>query len=373
MKRILYVITSLSHKRCFESFQERDDCVQMVVGPKPSITQDIVPEDYSDFKIKDIRYYNGQKGLQKIVTNFNPNVYVQASLPCAHNITLPKGCKKVYVSHGMIGNHVVSIIKSAGFNTSVWGGCDLYCGASEVFRQWIKRVTKFGDERIMLNAIPQFDIIHNPEYYNKYRGRLLNQSKKPSAKKIILFAGFCCRDRVDFNNHNADYFKTAIELERLARKNNWLIMIKPRQTFKVMMQFLKSHAWGRQFIKPYTDIQNSNHVHFITTTGHIYRYFFADAFVINGTSTIEVEACAIKKPLFVIRTSPKNNSDPFNIVLNNAGKFIDNISDIGPSLKSHFSNGAHHFPNNQEKIIRDFGILFDGKMHQRVQDKLLTL
>jgi hypothetical protein len=128
MKKILYVITSLSHKRVFESFVERNDAQQMVMGPHPIITcGGIVPEDYSDFGIKNIKYYSNTLELQKEINIFKPDVYVQASLPIANKLVLPKQCKKVYVSHGMVGKHVKGIIKKAGFDTSVWKGCDLYC------------------------------------------------------------------------------------------------------------------------------------------------------------------------------------------------------------------------------------------------------
>ena len=57
MKRVIYAITSLSHKRVFESFEPRKDMEQMIVGPMPKITNKkmIVPEDYSDFKIKNMK------------------------------------------------------------------------------------------------------------------------------------------------------------------------------------------------------------------------------------------------------------------------------------------------------------------------------
>lgn len=377
MKRVLYVMTSLSHKRVFETFVERDDIVQMMAGPVPKITgipRGVVPEDYSDFKMKNIKLFKrNPEGLQIIVDNFKPDIYVQASLPCANNIVLPKGCKKVYVSHGMVGNHVKGIIKKAGFKTSVWKGCDLYCGATGVFADWVKHVVKVDDNKVLLNALPQLDILHDPSYYNSFRQRVLSKTNHPNAKKVILYAGFCCKERYDFNPHNEDYFRTAIELERIAKQNDWLVMIKPRQTYDAMMKFLKKQKWGHKYVDQYRNIRDSKHLHFITTTGHIYRYFFADAIVINGTSTIEVEACAIKKPLFIVRTCSTDRTDPYNMLRDGAAMSISDLSELEHDLTLHFRDGSFHYPDMQEKLIKGMGIKFDGKMHRRVQDRIARM
>jgi CDP-glycerol glycerophosphotransferase (TagB/SpsB family) len=375
MKKIIYVITSLSHKRVFESFVERDDIEQMIAGPYPKITSNIVPEDYSDFKIKNIKFYNNIIELQNIINKYNPSIYVEASLPIAKDIVLPNICKKVYISHGMIGDHVGSIVKQGGFDTSVWQGCDLYCGATDVFSNWIKQVTNADDSSIFLNAIPQFDILYNSNYYNSYKQKVLQKTKNPQASKIILFVGFCCKNRTDFKLHNEDYFKTAIELEKIARKNNWLIMIKPRQTHDVMMQFLKNQKWGSKYIKDYEALNNSKYIHFITTTGHIYRYLFADLIVINGTSTVEVETCAIQKPLFIVRTQIdcNNTYDPYNMINSGAGSGINKLNELELFLHEYFDDGAHHNPELQQKWFTDRNITLDGKMYKRIQDKLLDL
>jgi hypothetical protein len=368
MKKIIYTITSLSHKRVFESFDVRSDVKQMIVGPVPKITNGIIPEDYRDFKIKNIRLYKNKKEIQNIVNKFKPNIYVEASLPVARGIKLPIDCRKVYVSHGMVGNHVKDIIKKAGFNTSVWKGCDLYCGATKIFENWVKHVAKVDESKILLNALPQLDILHDPDYYDSYRRKVLATTKNPNAKKVLLFVGFCCKDRIDFNSHNEDYFRAVIELEKIARKNNWLVMVKPRQTFNNMMKFLYNHSWGRKYIEKYKKIQQSKYLHFITTTGHIYRYFFSDLIVLNGTSTVEIETCAINKPLFIIKTQCKD--DPYDTIKTGCATHVSDLN----KLEYYFTNyKKFHCPNKQKYHILNAGILFDGKMHKRIQDKLVTL
>ena len=375
MKRILYIITSCAHKRTLESFVECNDLEQMIAGPVPQITSNIVPEDYSDFKVKNIKTYNNQAELQSIVNKYNPSICVGASLPVAKGLKLPAGCKKAYISHGMIGNHVGEITKQGGFGEmSAWKGCDLYCGATKVFADWIKQSAKVGDGEILLNALPQFDILYNADYYNSYRQKVLQKTKNPQAKKVVLFVGFCCKDRIDFKLHNEDYFKTVIEIEKIAKQNDWIAMIKPRQTHDVMMNFLRNQKWGSKYIKSYEDAHNSKYTHFITTTGHIYRYFFADAMIINGTSTVEVEACAIQKPLFVVRTQTDcKQYDPYDTVGCGAGIGVNKLPDLEPFLNEYFNNGARHAPILQQKWFSDRHLVLDGKMHQRIQKRLLSL
>jgi hypothetical protein len=345
----------------------------MVAGPKPIITQKIIPEDYRDFGVKNIQVYNNRKELQKLINRFVPHIYVQASLPCAYGLKLPRGCKRVYVSHGLIGGHTKGIIKKANFDTSVWKNCDLYCGGGHAFKDWIYHIT--NSKNVLLNAVPQFDIIKDPKYYNSFRKRILSKSKNPNAKKIILFIGFCCRARSDFKAHNEDYFKTVIELERLAAKNNWLVMVKPRQTYSKMMRFLKAQGWKDKYREKYAQIQNSKYLHFISTTGHIYRYFFADIFVLNGCSTAEIEACVAQKPLVLVRTHKlisKESYDPFMSVNSGAALEVKEIKDLAKCLAGVIDGGNQRLVQ-QKNLIKSMGLTIDGQMHKRIQNRLAVL
>lgn len=368
----MYVIGSLAQKRAFESFRPHAGLDQIMAGPEPFFhgNNKIVPEDYSDFtmKIKTFKDPNNHGELQVIVNSFQPDIYVQSFLPC-RPIKLPDHCKKVYVSHGLIGSHVKGMIKQAGFRTEDWRDFDLYCGAGATFDEWIKKVAKVGDDKILLNALPQFDLLYDKNYYESYRSHVLSMTKNPTAKKVVLFVGFEGKDRIDFDDHNEDYFKTVLELERIARKNNWLIMIKPRHYYDHMIRFLKAHEWGRKYSRDYSGIQNSKYLHFIITTGHIYRYFFADVVALNACSTVEVEACAIQKPLLIVRTKSKDSYDPYGTI--NAGAGI-RIKDI-KNLENCIVDTSHHNTEKQNMLVENFGITFDGQMAKRIQDKIVSL
>lgn len=363
VKKVVYVMTSLAHKRVFESFVGRKDLDQIVIGPTSKITSGIVPEDYSDFRIKNRITYKSINDLQGIINKIDPDVYVEASLPIA--VKLKKRCKKVYVSHGMVGSHVINLIKQTGMPTKAWKGCDLYCGASDGFEKWIRFVSG-PNAKVLKNALPQLDILHDQQYYESYKSRVLDRTKNPNPDKVVLFVGFCCKDRLDFNPHNEDYFRTTIELERIAREKNWLVMIKPRHTYNKMKEFLRTHKWGPKYLKKYESIQGSKHLHFITTTGHIYRYFFADQIIINGTSTVEIEACAIQKPLFIVNT--KTSEDPFGTIKLGAAQRISRMDDVERYLCSSVNMEA-----GQKRVIEGHGISFDGEMHRRVQDYIRNI
>jgi len=368
MEKIVYVLTSNAHRRVFETLVPISGIEQLVVGPQPTITSGIVPEDYSDFRIG-IKTYRNISEMNKIIDNFSPNIYVQSDLSSAHKIR--SGCKRVLAHHGAIGNHVVGMASKISPNTGVWKGFDLYCGANNEF---IRLVQSFNgsDSNITVNASPQFDIIYNKEYYESYRKMVLGKIGF-SGDKVICYVGFCCKDRIDFDDHNEDYFKTVINLEEIASRNNWLIMVKPRQTYGAMMKFLRSHNWGKKYISKYSEIQKSKFLHFITTTGHIYRYFFANAFIINGSSTVELEVCATNKPLIIARThnSAAKKFDPYMSVNAGAAELITNQDDLEKSISENLNR--HDREREQNKLLNYHGITFDGNMHKRLQDSIIEL
>lgn len=385
MKKVLYVITSPAHKRVFESLVERQDLEQMVVGQAPSELR-MVPEDYSGFKIKNIRYVNKNDYVNEIkacVNDFKPDLYVQADLSDIHrkvwesSVKAGRLYKRIYVSHGMGGNNLKEIMKSVEFDLSGWHGLDLYCGPDLRFADWVKHVAKVDNSKILLNTFPQLDILHDSNYYNSYRESVIKKTKCPSAKKVILFLGFCCKDRYDFKHHNEDYFSTAIELGLIAKQHNWLVMIKPRQTHEDMMDFLRTHKWGSKYIESYKALHRNNNVHFIgPASTHIYRYYFADAFVINGCSTVEIEVCAIQKPLFAVRTDLKclqSGYDPFDTTKTHAAMSIPDLAELEHDLLGCFNEGKFHRPEKQKYLLDSIGLSFDGKHHERLQNKLSEL
>lgn len=380
--KILYSITSLAHKRVFQSFVGRIRMDQVVVGPKPVIFDGVVPEDYSEFGIKKVITYASTGEMQGVVERFIPDVYVHADLsPIQKKLRLPKKCKRVYVSHGMVPTYAKNMLKDLGTSEKIWGGCDLYCGGTTIFKDWIKTVTRTDNCSVVLNALPQLDVLFElkQRWSDKLKGNLLRHSRLSNPAAVLFFGGFCCKDRVDFWEHNEDYFRSCIELERVARKNNWLVFIKPRQAYADVAAFLSAHkhswgGWPKKYAKTYADIQSSPNLQFIKTSSGLHYYYFAsDVMVINGCSTIEVEGYAIGKPMVVINSKPQAlGSDSFG-VSHCDGRY--NVSDyelLEETLVSALNN-----PNKKReaqcKILKDLDLSFDGQHHQRIFNAMVGL
>lgn len=364
--KIVYFANSQSHKRVIESFGEISGVKQIIVAPKPKITSNAIVEDYSDCGISNVITYGSIGEAEKIIKDLNPNVVAQTN---TLGIKIPKHIKKAYISHGMIGDHVVPMHKYGTLHT--WKGFDLYCGAVQSFKRWIEHGTG-KKQNILLNAMPQFDLLYDKQYFYKHKTNILNTTKNPTPRKVILFCGFCCKDRVDFKKHNEDYFKTAIELERISKKHNFLTLIKPRQEHTKMMAFLKHVGWSDRYKQSYNNIRTSKYIHFITTATHIYRYFFADMIICNGCSTTEMEACVANRSLLLVRTQvTPDKYDPFNTVSSGSGIHVPDIKDLEQTILDNFDNTQRI--SKQQDLLRKIGLNIDGNAHKRVQEALIQL
>jgi hypothetical protein len=369
MKKVVYFANSLAHKRVLESFKEVDYLDQTMVVPRPQITSGLVPENYKDFGVKKVITFNDHADANRIIKKINPDILAQTGVKKI--ISVPDKTKKVYIGHGMVGNHVTSLSKRG--KSRAWKGFDLYCGQTKVFEEWVEHAT--GEKQnVLLNACPQLDLLADKKYILEYKNKVIKHSRNKNPNKVILFCGFCCKQREDFMLHNEDYFSTALELDRISKKHNYLTLIKPKQSFRDMFRFLQDNAaWGIKYMSDYDALaaENSQHSHFINTTSHIYRYFFADMFVCNGCSTVELEACVVNKPLVLVRTKSGKNYDPFNTVSVGAGVQVSNIKDLESAVVDGLSGNNHVAP--QKELLKKFGIVADGKAHERIQRAMVNL
>lgn len=366
--RVVYLATSLAHTRVLESMKEKDGLEQIVVAPKPQPTSNVIPEDYSCFGIKEIKTYSTHDEAAAIIKKISPNVVAQTNT--GNQITIPKNCKRAYISHGMIGNHVIPMSKRGKATT--WSGFDLYCGATNIFRDWVEHATG-AKQNIVLNAMPQFDLLSDTAYINEYKDRIIKSTKNTNPEKVIIFCGFCCKVRPDFTDHNEDYFSTAIELERISKKHNFLTLIKPRHTFDKTLAFLKSSgAWGKKYVDEYSTIKNSKFIHFVTTNSHIYRYYFADLFVCNGCSTTEIEACSINKPLILVRTKLNSDKyDPFQTVSGGAAVQVRNTTSLEKIIIDSMNKNDHI--DKQNVLLEKINLIVDGNAYIRAQEAIKKL
>lgn len=362
-KKVLYYIHSMCRSRVIRLFKEDPDLEQIIVGPKPT-SYNGIPEDYVNFGIKNIKTYDSLKQAQSIINYLNPDVIVQTDM--VDGISFPKSAKRVFIMHGAIGNHTRDLFPANMFKK--WKGFDLYCGATEEFRSWVGYLTGNSD-KVLLNALPQFDLFHTNNYKTLDKKEFLEKTKNPSAKKIILYCGFCCKNRVDYNSHNEDYFNIVLKLQKISEKNNWLALIKPRQEYKQIKKFISQNSLFKQYEQAYAEAQNSRYLHFIHPDSSVYNYFFTDLVISNGYSTIEIEASLAHKPLIIVRTKDKPEQyDPFRTLEFGAGKYVSNMEKLETSIIDIIDSDAHI--SKQDNLIRARGIFIDGLACKRIQEKI---
>lgn len=364
-KKVLYFIESLSRLRVIKSFREDPDLDQLVVGPKPVVYSGI-SEDYTDIGIKNIKLYDTHKTAKRIIRSFHPDIAVLTDM--VGTVKFPRSSKRVFVMHGMIGNHIQDYFKPE--DCEHWSGFDLYCGATKEFESWVKYVV--GDKEVLLDALPQFDFFYPDNYKTPLRKKIVNQTKSPNSSKVILFCGFCCGGRGDFKDHNEDYFSVVEALSAVAEKNDWLVLIKPRQSSKSITGFMASSGLSKTYGDAYKKAQKNKHLYFIDPNSSIYHYFFADLIVCNGCSTIEFEACLAHKPLVVVRSKLTTEQyDPFDTVRFGAGEYVSKISDLEGTIVRALESDSHII--KQDEFVKSKGITIDGLAYKRIQDKIKKL
>lgn len=364
-KKIAYYIRTIAHKRSFETLVERDDFEQIVVGPPPTIMNGI-KQGYDDFGIKNIKITNTIEDSQKIIDAFKPDVLAQAEFE--ELIKVPKSCKRVFVGHGMTGNHTTKLF-AAGVNKAK-RSFDYYCVSTSVFENFVNHLTA-KKNKVLLNAIPQFDLLYDKEYYTKYKNDILERAKKTNPSLTILFCGFCCKNRPDYNLHNEDYISTVVELAKISGRNNWLSIIKPRQHHDKAINFMKKTKSLTKYIKPFTNAINSDNLYCIDHRSNTYRYLFADVIICNACSTVEIEACAINKPLILVRTKSGSTYDPLETVSYGAAKLVKNINHLEQTIK--LISIDDFYVEKQKKLLKSRGIVVDGQAYKRVQDLIFKI
>ena len=372
-KKILYYISRLEQKRAFENiYYETNNNTIMLLGPGPRTLKNNhfeIIDDYSEFKTKNVTI-DGEKDHLGAVTSFCPDALACSGVIGPLKVSLSPGCKKIHVGHGLIGDNYPTIDNIMNVGPS-WNGYDLYCGAGHDYNEFMKFVCKQGySGNFIPNALPQLDILY---YGSKktllFKEHLLTRGYIPTAKKYILFAGFGGPVTSEYRDHNDDFYRTAIHLHKLANKNDWYIFIKTRLTQGDYIKFMNDHGELHKYRDEFTNLCNSNRVCVINKLDPIYKYFFVDIIILNGTSTIEVEASCINKPIIIVRTN--SSYDPLKTITLNAAKLVnkDDMNNLEEAITSNFDNNIAC----QKKLLSYQNIIFDGQHSKRTQDAISLL
>lgn len=365
---VVYLLNKYVHRRVFESLEERPDMDQYLLVPSKIENSTLVPENYDGMKIRKILYYKNKEDIKSILRKLRPYIMVST-----RKIEKPfnKVQKRAFVHHGIITENVKKFFNQKGMQ---WlKNFTFYFFGTKSSIEIITKINPGGYQNILLNVVPQFDLL-TTEYYNKYKDTILSKSGAGN-KKIILFAGFISENLCDeYGFEQTDYYKISILLDELAKKHNWFIFNKPKLTFENCVALALRYPHLNEYLKKYSDLKDSKNTFFLSVEENIYRFFFSDLVIVNGASTVEIEACALQKPLFVINTnSGSNRNYNFGIDESLAANFISDAKDIETDIVELFKTGAKHYPEKQKEFVASLGLTVDGNMHKRLQDKLAEM
>lgn len=372
MKKVLYFMYSLPNVRVFESFKEREDLEQVLVvnGAEKQVKQYLY-----NFGIKNIIYIKDISEAQMFVNKYKPDIFVGSDIN-SKKIKLDENCRRVFVMHGFIPSGYADDPLQE-HKIDEWKGFDLYCGAANEFTEWVNRIYPNSDnkDKILLNALPELDLLVRPES-NKIKEKVIEKTGF-IPEKILLYFPFKIKDDRISALFNEEFCWLIMALEELARKNNWLVMVKTKRVKNynskyVVRNFLKYIKDKK--ILAYKDkvnnILDSKFIYFIEDL-HAYDYWFADAVIVNGHSSIEIMSCIQKKPLVLCRSTCKN--DPYHSVSKNVAQVLyeKDQKKLEEILIGSIIN--NDILNKEEFVTSYHGIILDGNACKRIQDKFVKM
>ena len=355
--KIMYHFTKREHVRVFESFQPIKDTPQIICTPSfisaPSLNLTQIKYDISDhFKmaLKDVR----------------PSVVVQ----CHNSSTWHKKYKKygihtVYIGHGVWDGSPTNVKRS--FHP-FWSQFDMLIGGIPNFKKFLVENGGVHPDKIVLNALPQFDVLYD-RVKNLHQHRESILKGHPASKIVVLFGHK--NGREDFLANSVDFYHSAIRLAKLAEANGWLLVIKPKKetTFSfIKIKARKKEAWAVDCLDEFMALLKNPWVRFVGPFGDPYPYIAsADAMVISGRSTIELEACLAQRPLVIVRTVDNTlaGNDTLKTIENECAYHVDSIDKLDTVMPVAVDSANTGQLQNQAKLVSDLGLTFDGKHYLR--------
>lgn len=357
-KRIMYHFMKREHVRVFEPFKPEKDIKQIICTPNfIPVRGSSLPHYKYDID------YHFKFSLKK----HRPNVVVQCHNSGTWHTKMKKyGMKIVYVGHGVWDASPANVKRSF---SETWANFDLLLGGIHNFRTLLMNNANVPSEKIVLNALPQFDVLYDRvQQRDEHRRALLENS--PAYKIVAMFGHKYGRS--DFIAHSVDFYSSVVKLARLAEKNNWLLVVKPKKenTFSFIEQKAKDNEpWAVGVIDEFMSLRESPHVKFAAPFGDPYPLIAAtDVVILSGRSTIELEACLANKPLIIVRVADNvfaGGNDNLDTIKNNCAYHVDNLDVLDEVVLTAVNSDNATQLQNQNAHTANLGLTFDGKHHQR--------
>lgn len=381
---ILYHMKSIDQVRCFASIPPIDNCRQVIIGPPPSYSNNMM-YGYENCKIKDIVMCNTRLWLNKLIGMLEPSVYVTTTygkLWGKGGLPIPEKSGRVFIHHGLSNSASIKIFKQHRASPINVRAFDLLCGQGEGFKNLLTHEHIGIDEnKIVLNALPQLDLLFN-QNFDEHKDKILTGITNVNNRKVILYAGYGAHDGPDYEGHNKEYFDTLFEIQRIAKKYNFIVLFKSRRLIQNVIGYFKKkkHILGpdttEEYLSRFEDVINDDNVILFNKQFPIHYLFFADVVILNGYSTIEVEASLAKRPLInvnLVKDSMINGT--FGSAQSGAAVDVIDISDLEQAIINTTENESFikTITEKQKMYTKNLGINFDGNAGQRVADAIAKL
>lgn len=364
--KIIYWLDRPNHKRIFVPFKNDPRVEQLIITHNVS---------NSGLNIASIKTAN-VKSACNFIDKFKPDVFVQCDEMKKFRHEIKRiGAKHAYINHGIWPHSPNNI---ARVKDPWWNEFDMLFGGTIMFKELFDKYS-LNKSQVFIDTLPQFDnVFKNKKIRENIRESLFKKGN-PGVKKIITLFSHDCKNRISINPFNEGFYKTAVELGRLAKKYHWLVFIKLKK--KDVNSYLANNKapWAIELKKDYFNLKQNPNIKFIGPDEAHYSYLCGDVVIVSARSTIEIEASLMQVPLIKIEALGHNpnydHREQYEVRTKdyNAAYLINNIDHLEGSIHKSLNNDNTILFNNQKIFTDAMGITLDGLAHKRIIDVICKI
>lgn len=354
MKKIVYFIDSESHYKVFEPFI-KNPCSNFLICPGLKYRN-----------INNAWVYESEKHAKNILNNIKPDVFVQSRGKSAlHSFLDNNNIKKVLIGHGVSTNSekVAQLIKNS---SKVYNSYDMICAGTQKYdKEPYLRNTSLKDDQIQVTGLSQFDTLFD-----------IMKKTKRKEKSILFAGGFMLFREGEKYRPREEYYKYILYLSNMCSINGWNLIIKPRADDINILKNI-NEGWAKEYVEMYKKLLKNGNIKLVDAGSNIYDYFYSSMVIIDGWSTLEIEACLANIPLIIIDERKNTNdkdSDFIGSVSSGAARLVDCLRDLDETIVELENKKVENIMfEGQNKLISDLGIKFDGKTADRIVEAIERL
>lgn len=355
--KLAIVMNGTRFLKNFLSYKDRDDIIQTMVAPRQV--------ENTMFNISNIVYYDSVSQISRLIKRIRPNVLLQTSTSFEgySERFFARPTKKVFVSSGLYAD-CKSVERELFRERKKFKVFDLIVVSSQREKNMFE-CTRIPKEKIMVHSLPQFDLINKEAAYRQKRAVLSYIKFVP--EKIVLFAGERFSAGEDIRRVK-DTYDTIIILSQLAEKNNWVVLIKPKN--HMMTNFIQNNAqeFSNDYLSKFVKAISSKNVKILNVEDVIYYYFFSDVIVDNGGSTVGMEACIANRPFVSVSDRQTYEEMDIHSTLSSGCGIRSDIENIEHSIYKALNE---HSATKQNKFLDSIGLKREKNSAQKLVDFII--